>query len=244
MWAQCVSSAAGCGCDRRVDRTRRVLPQSRCWSRSRSEVAFGELVVSIELAEVAVDVVLVRELGRGPACAQRRRAHADAGRGRLGLGARVRPRARRNRDRRGGHAATVEVALGELVGPRLARGEHRRRANRRGSLAVDEQQLCPYRAPTASWSLLRSLLFRGAVKRLDTPRNGQRIGTCRSRSSFKLVGGHPRSGQNPDSDSEQPPALIALNYSHSCIRSPVPTCAAVHTRPRPRRRSRPPSSTS
>jgi hypothetical protein len=36
------------------------------------------------------------------------------------------------------------------------------------------------------------------MKRLDTPRNGQRIGTCRSRSSFKLVGGHPRSGRNPD----------------------------------------------
>jgi hypothetical protein len=27
----------------------------------------------------------------------------------------------------------------------------------------------PYRAALASWSLLRSLLFRGAVKRLDTP---------------------------------------------------------------------------
>jgi hypothetical protein len=38
-------------------------------------------------------------------------------------------------------------------------------------LAVDEQQLCPSRVPTASWSLLRSLRFRGAVKRLDMPRN-------------------------------------------------------------------------
>jgi len=55
-----------------------------------------------------------------------------------------------------------------------------------------------YRIPSADWSLLRSLLFRGAVKRLDTPRNGQRIGTCRSRSSFKLVEGRPKSGQNPD----------------------------------------------
>src|SRR4051812_11227049 len=55
-------------------------------------------------------------------------------------------------------------------------------------LAADEQQRRPYRASAASWSLLRFLLFRGAVKRLDTPRNGQRIGTCRSRSSFKLVG--------------------------------------------------------
>ena len=64
--------------------------------------------------------------------------------------------------------------------------------------AIDEQRLCPYRAPAASWFLLRSLLFGGAVKRLDTPRNGQRIGICRSRSSFKLVGGHPRSGRTPD----------------------------------------------
>ncbi len=56
----------------------------------------------------------------------------------------------------------------------------------------------PNRVPTAISSLLRSLLFRGAVKRLDTPRNGQRIGTSRSRSSFKLVGGHPSSGQTPD----------------------------------------------
>jgi hypothetical protein len=64
--------------------------------------------------------------------------------------------------------------------------------------------LCPYRVPTASGSLLRSLPFRGAVKRLDTPRNGQRIGTCRSRSSFKLVGGRPRSGQKPDSDRVRP----------------------------------------
>ena len=55
----------------------------------------------------------------------------------------------------------------------------------------------PYRVPTAIWSLLRSLLFRGAVKRLDTPRNGQRIGTSRSRSSFKLLGSHPRSGRTP-----------------------------------------------
>jgi hypothetical protein len=39
------------------------------------------------------------------------------------------------------------------------------------TLAVDEQQLGPYRAATASWSLLRSLLFRDAVKRLDTHRN-------------------------------------------------------------------------
>jgi hypothetical protein len=30
----------------------------------------------------------------------------------------------------------------------------------------------PDRVPVAIWSLLRSLLFRGAVKRLDTPRNG------------------------------------------------------------------------
>jgi hypothetical protein len=40
------------------------------------------------------------------------------------------------------------------------------------SLAADEQQFCPNRVPTASWSLLLSLLFRGAVKRPDTPRNG------------------------------------------------------------------------
>jgi hypothetical protein len=36
------------------------------------------------------------------------------------------------------------------------------------------------------------------VKRLDTPRNGQRIGTCRSRSGFKLVGIRPESGRKPD----------------------------------------------
>jgi hypothetical protein len=34
-----------------------VLPQSRCWSRSRSEVALGELVAGVELVEVAVDVM-------------------------------------------------------------------------------------------------------------------------------------------------------------------------------------------
>jgi hypothetical protein len=51
--------------------------------------------------------------------------------------------------------------------------------------------------PTASRSLLRSLRLRGAVKRLDAPRNGQRVGTSSSRSSFKLVGGHPRSGRTP-----------------------------------------------
>ena len=62
------------------------------------------------------------------------------------------------------------------------------------TLAVEEQELRPYRRSPANRSLLRSVLFRGAVKRLDTPRNGQRIGTCSSRSSFKLVGSHPRSG--------------------------------------------------
>jgi len=61
----------------------------------------------------------------------------------------------------------------------------------------------PYRGPAASWSLLRSLLFCGAVKRLDTPRYGQSIGTCRSRSSFKLIGGRPRSGRKPDKPLEQ-----------------------------------------
>src|SRR5262249_37062054 len=40
--------------------------------------------------------------------------------------------------------------------------------------------------------------FGGAVKRLDTLRNDQRIGTSRSRSTIKIIGGHPRSGQNPD----------------------------------------------
>jgi hypothetical protein len=67
-----------------------------------------------------------------------------------------------------------------------------------GAVLPTTQQRRPYRSSAASWSLLRSLLFRGAVKRLDTPRNGQGIGICRSRSSSKLLGGHPRSGQFPD----------------------------------------------
>jgi hypothetical protein len=74
------------------------------------------------------------------------------------------------------------------------KASRRRERHRRGP----PPQSRPYSVPAAISSLLRSLLFRGAVKRLDTPRNGQRIGICRSRSSFKLVGAHPRSGRTPD----------------------------------------------
>jgi hypothetical protein len=85
--------------------------------------------------------------------------------------------------------------------------------------------LRPNCVPTASWSLPRSLLFRGAVKRLDTPRNGQRIGTSRSRSSFKLVGDHPRSGRTPDTGqaSERTPFVVnALQLSRALGAGPCP----------------------
>jgi hypothetical protein len=49
-----------------------------------------------------------------------------------------------------------------------------------------------------------------AVKRLATPRYGQRIGTCRSRSSFKLVGGRPRSGRTPDRHPRENPLSATL----------------------------------
>jgi hypothetical protein len=66
-----------------------------------------------------------------------------------------------------------------------------------GSWGLAGQQR-PYRTTLTNSSLLRSLLLRGAMKRLDTHRNRQCIGTCRSRSSFRLVGGRPRSGRTPD----------------------------------------------
>jgi hypothetical protein len=52
------------------------------------------------------------------------------------------------------------------------------------------------------------------VKRLDTPRNGQRIGTCRSRSSFKLVESRPRSGQIPDEISRSAATFPSLQVVH------------------------------
>jgi hypothetical protein len=58
------------------------------------------------------------------------------------------------------------------------------------------------------------------VKRLATPRYGQRIGISRSRSSFKLVGGRPRSGRNPDNvRSLGGQAPVAASRSSSEFRS-------------------------
>jgi hypothetical protein len=70
---------------------------------------------------------------------------------------------------------TVEVTSGKLRAPQPCwdRGTSSRAtrpsSRYRHPFAIDEQGLRPYRRPPASWSLLRSLPFHGAVKRLDTP---------------------------------------------------------------------------
>jgi hypothetical protein len=65
----------------------------------------------------------------------------------------------------GGMVSCSLVTLSSAICGRR-RGSPSRPASPR---TVDEQQRRPYRALPASWSLLRSLRFRGAVKRLDTP---------------------------------------------------------------------------
>jgi hypothetical protein len=121
------------------------------------------------LIEVALDVGLVRELGGGLDAAA---------------------------DRHGGRASAgpmlVEVAPDVGLVRELGGGPVPLR-----SPVLPPAR--PNRVPTAISSLPRSLLFRGAVKRLDTPRNGQCIGTCRSRSSssssevVRNPDGHPDS---------------------------------------------------
>jgi hypothetical protein len=98
------------------------------------------------------------------------------------------------------------------------------------SLPDPSRELVPTSVPT----------FPGAVKRLGTPQNGQRIGTCRSRSSFKLVGSRPESGQIPDNVSKCPKLhfvdrLKLLLGTRCCRRgverssssSPRPFCAGI-----------------
>jgi hypothetical protein len=67
----------------------------------------------------------------------------------------------------GSPLAEMNIAGAPIAAPYAAAAELQLPA----SLTVDEQALSPNRVPTAIWSLPRSLLFRGAVKRLDTPRN-------------------------------------------------------------------------
>ena len=79
------------------------------------------------------------------------------------------------------HPGATARQLGEVELQRAAptldahrRQGEREEADRGGDHRQDEaerhkQRRRPNRVPAASWSLLRSLLFRGAVKRLDTP---------------------------------------------------------------------------
>ena len=94
--------------------------------------------------------------------------HADHGNTRRGacfLGSVVTRRASPWIPRRSEQGSSI--ARGDANSPTVLRGSGHQRFD-----MASAKPHSPYRAPTLIWSLLRSLLFRGAMKRLDTPRNG------------------------------------------------------------------------